>query len=67
MLHKWMIEQKNEGDNPLSFNAGAISNLSIYSMFPAYPTAFVLAADVVLEVSLAHPCSCRRQSPASRS
>ncbi|KAK5163218.1 uncharacterized protein LTR77_010804 [Saxophila tyrrhenica] len=52
MLKKWMIAQKAADADPMNFDGGAIANLSNYSMFPAYPTSSLVAADTTVEVCL---------------
>ena len=42
-MHDWMKKQANDPT--------FVSNLSQYNTFPAFPTAFIVAADTVLEVS----------------
>ncbi|KAK3711832.1 hypothetical protein LTR37_009350 [Vermiconidia calcicola] len=45
-MKAWMAAQTNEDG---TFDPAAIASLSDYSMFPAYPTSFVVAADTTIE------------------
>lgn len=48
-LQEWIAAQSGS-DSTASSNA--IAALSTYSMFPAYPTSFVVATDVTIDVSV---------------
>jgi hypothetical protein len=50
-LQAWMKKQKKPDEVADSFDTGVVNSLAKYSMFPAYPTSFIVAADTTIEVS----------------
>ncbi|KAE8150823.1 hypothetical protein BDV25DRAFT_139419 [Aspergillus avenaceus] len=48
-LKDWMAKQKGDDPDPQKYDEKCIDELQKYSMFPAYPTSFIVAADTTIE------------------